>query len=535
MTIWSKSLAVVLAAILLLAGCATDTEPVDNTPTKTTVTTTSPMTTADDTDPSQTTTTGDNTTASTSNPSAGKTTGTKPTTRTTATTRVTPPTSPPVTIIKPVSIRVACMKDSILLDDTSMWGKRIAEELDAVEKEMNATFKFITYDSASLTEEFIKADKAGSKFADIVVSTMWQQRPLVKARVLADLNAVSGLNLTKSYFDQVARRDMQLYGKNFIAFTELDGPTADVSVIYFNKKLAKTAFEKLGVAVDSPDAAAKELYSYVDSGIWTFDRMQKISQKAAADLDGDGRMNAKSPSDQYGFSGVDMRGDVAYNIFRSKGGYFTKKSSNGDIVYALDDAINITSLKTMQTWLLKDVSVYNTAAYGTSPTAIIDAFKAGRVLFLGYSADAAFEFADMEDWGILPYPGPDTKSPNPVYTTASDWGAQGFCIPRKVKGWELTQAATAIDAIARRFQIIREEKNAYLAANVYSDDESARMVQETASLLAIDAVQFADLGVGGMSSIHYMFDKVSNDPAQRVKAVRNDAVKALNEYLKAVK
>lgn len=543
MTIWNKSLAVVLAAILLLAGCATDTEPTDGESTKTTVTTTSSVTTADDTDPSKTTTTGSSTTTPTSTPSAGKptgtkpTTGSKPTTRTTTTTRFTYPGTSidyprPST---PGTITVACMSTGYFNLDASAssWNARIRKELKAVENEINCPFKTTTYDSAALVEQCIKANLSGTKFADIMVGTVWQQKHLLMANALLDLNDIKYLDLTKPYWDQSARQSMEIYGKNFMGITTLDGVAANANVIYFNKVLAKSALQKLGYEVASPEDAGKILYKMVDDGKWTFDQMQKLSQKASADLTGDGKIDEKTAKDQYGFAGVDVRGSVSYSIFKSKGGYFTKKDSKGNITFALDDDASITALKTLQTWFLKDTSVYNSDKYGNSHTISADAFIDGRVLFLGWTADAAAKFTEMkQDWGILPYPKADQSA---SYNGAVSWNTQGFSIPRRVKGDDLVRAADALDTIAKRFQTIRNEQNAYLSGTVYRDADSARMMQVIEKSSAIDLVQFADLGSGGLSSIHYLFDKVSNDPTQRVKSVRDEAVKALNDFLTAVK
>lgn len=552
MKMWQKGWALVLSGILLLGGCAGNSEPVD-APVNTTTTTRSGTTLKAASVSSDATTTGigdasgttaDKVPTKTTTTTADRPTGNqKPTTTATRTTTARPSVStsrivgPPY--LRPGTIKVAGMAGCCfdLDENANVWNKRIVEELAFVEKSLNCQFKLSLYDSASLTEQCIKADKAGSKFCDILVTNVWQQRSLVKARALANLNEVEGLlgklNLTHSWWDQSARKSMELYGKNFIAFTQVGGTAYNANVIYFNKVLAKSALQKLGYTVDTPEVAGKILYKTVDDGKWTFDLMQKLSQKAAADLNGDGKMDDKTAKDQYGFTGVNIRNSAAYSIFKARDGYFTKKSSDGSLVYALDDAINITALKTMQTWLLKDSSIFNPDKYGNNAELGAETFLYGRALFLGWSADKADYFASMkDDWGVLPYPKYNNES---TYAGAVDWNMQGFSIPRKVKGDDLTRAVEAIDGIARCFEDLAEEKEAYLQKRVFRDTDCLRMLQLAASTATVDPVQFADLGAGGMSTIHYLFDKVSSDPAQRVKSVHNDAVKALNDFLKAVK
>lgn len=434
-------------------------------------------------------------------------------------------------------IVIAGMEDSLFApDDTGdAWAERVAEELEALALELNCTFTFVPYDSSSLTGECIAAEEDGTKFCDILVTNIWQQRSLMEAGALTDLNEVEGLDLTQSYWDQNALDSMELYGKNFIAFSALDGPTANPNVLYFNKTLAKQAFDKLGgsYAVATPEAAAEKLYQMVEDGTWTFDEMIDLSQAAQADLTGDGKMEWTTPVDQYGFSGVNIRNNAAYSLFKSKGGYFTRKDSSGNTVYALDDAINITAMKTIQTWLLEDTSIFNTDKYSNSITLGADAFAEGRVLFLGWTADNAAYFADMkDDWGILPYP---KNTAEDAYASAVDWSTQGFSIPRQVTGDDLQNAAIVLEHLAQRLEALSAEKDAVMAESLYRDADTARMLQVAGSSVTVDFVQFGNLGSGGMYTIHYLFDSVNNDPATRVRDVRESSVQTLNDFLAAVK
>lgn len=401
----------------------------------------------------------------------------------------------------------------------SEWDRQIYKELQTVKKNLNCKFKFSSYDSKGLTEQCIKADKAGAKFADLMVTTLWQQQSLIAAKAIQDLNAIEHLDLTKGYWDQASHREAQLYGKNFIAYTSLDGTGANANVIYFNKTLLKQ--------VGSSDT---KLYKMVTDGTWTFDTMRKLSKAAAKDIDGKSGMTS---NDQWGFTGVDIRGGVSYSIFKAQGGYFTKTNSSGDITYALGDAKNIAALQLMQSWLLQDTSVYN-ADNGKNDHEIgVTMFNAGRVLFLGWSADAATNFTKMKnDWGIVPYP---KAEKNGKYVSVISWNTQGFSVPRKVKGTNLQNVAAVMDATARQLDKIRSNKEAYMAKYVYRDSQTQKMLNIAEESASIDLCQFADLGAGGLSTIHYLFDNISYKPATRVKSVQEEATSKLNAFLKQVK
>lgn len=501
--------------VTLVVGCGGD--PTDDTPTgdnKTTTTTTANGDSSDPDNSDKSTTTK----ADSSKTNSSKTSGNAKTTAKTTGVSV----APSATKING-TVTVAGMDNCYFALNASKndWNRQIRTQLSAIEKSLNCTFKLSKYNSSDLTANAIKADKAGSKFADLMVTTLWQQKSLLAAKALQDLNSVKGLDLTKSYWDQPSRREAQIYGKNFIAYTSLDGCGANANVIYFNKTLAKQ--------VGTSDTA---LYKMVTDGTWTFKQMQALSAKALKDLDGKG-VDYEKGTDQYGFTGVDIRGGVSYSIFKAQGGYFTKTSSSGDITYALGDAKNISALRTMQTWLLKDKSVFNSDKNGNNHEIGMDMFIDGRVLFLGWSADAATNFTKMkDDWGILPYPKAEAKGD---YVSVISWNTQGFSIPRKVKGKDLQNAALAMDAIAKQFDTIRANKEAYMNKMVYRDTQTQKMLDIAEESASIDFCQFGDLGAGGLTTIHYLFDNVSNDPATRVKSVQEAATSALNTFLKAVK
>ena len=93
-----------------------------------------------------------------------------------------------------------------------------------------------------------------------------------------------------------------------------------------------------------------------------------------------------------------------------------------------------------------------------------------------------------------------------------------------------------MDAIAKQFDTIRSNKEAYMQKRVYRDRAKTQEMLDIAEKSAsIDFCQFGDLGAGGLSTIHYLFDNVSNDPKTRVQSVKEGAISALNTFLKAVK
>ena len=427
-----------------------------------------------------------------------------------------------ITDLKGATITVAGLDNCYFALNASKneWNRQIRNQLTAIEKSLNCKFKLVKYKTTDdLATNCVKAHRAKTKFSDIMVAPLHLQKKLVAGKSIQNLNAVKGLDLSKSYWDQNARKEMKMYGKNFAAFTTLDGTAANANVIYFNKVLAKQ--------IGTSDT---ELYKMVKNGTWTFSAMQNLSSKARKDIDGKA---GYGDNDQYGFGGVDLRGGVSYSIFKAQGGYFTKTSGTGDITFALDEAKNIKALRGMQSWLLKDNSVYNPDKKENDWSKTQKAFTEGRLLFMGWSADAATNFTEMKnDWGVLPYPMAEKGG---KYISVISWNTQGFSIPSQVKKGDLVNAASVLDAIARQFDKIKDNKRAYNKSRVYRDSQTQEMLDIAAAGASIDFCQFGELGEGGLTCIHYLFNSISNDPATVVKSRKENAVSALNTFLKAVK
>lgn len=522
-----KGLAMGMAAAMLLGGCSTDKSPVDSgQTTKTTTTTTASLVDSTTGSRTGTSTTG---TKGTGGPTKGTrasyswVTAADPEehpTKTKASTKAR------TTIIVDWfpnlgEITVAGLDDCYfsLNASNNEWNRQIRNQLSAIEKSLNCKFKLTKYQTADdLSSNCIKAHNAKTKFADIMVAPMYLQKKLVAGKAIQNLNAIKGLDLTKSYWDQNARRDMQMYGKNFAAFTTLDGPSVNPNVIYFNKVLANQ--------IGSSDA---ELYKMVRDGKWTFSTMQNLSSKARKDIDG---KPGYGDNDQYGFGGVNLRSDVSYSIFKAQGGYFTK-IDKGNVVFALDMASNIKALRGMQSWLLKDNSVYNPDKQDKDGSKTLKAFSEGRLLFMGESAAAAENYRNLKnDWGILPYPAAEKGDP---YISTVDWTAPCFSVPSQVKRDDLTRAATVLDAIARQFDKIKDNKRAYNKSRIYRDSQTQEMLDIAGRGASIDFCQYGDLGEGGLTCIHYLFNSISNDPATVVKSRIEKATASLNAFLKTVR
>lgn len=286
----------------------------------------------------------------------------------------------------------------------------------------------------------------------------------------------------------------------------------DVQVLFFNKTLLKQASS-------NEDA----LYKMVKDGTWTFTAMRKMSSAITKDIDGHPGMTKK---DQFGFTGVDMRGTLTYTLFKADGGQFTKWDKNQNLAYAMGDAHNIASMTQMQTWLLQDTSVFNSDKGTNSRNDAVDMFKDGRALFLAWTLGNRDKLSGTKgEWGMVPYPKADK---NASYVgTRIDWPLPrtvdgGWSIPAGITGKRLEKAKALVNAMGAQLKTVS-------VTNSDTDLPMADVVRRSLSVTDTDSWVdvYRDMGSGGMTTLYYLFDNISNKPAARVKQVQDEAERKL--------
>jgi hypothetical protein len=93
-----------------------------------------------------------------------------------------------------------------------------------------------------------------------------------------ELGTVPYLNLSQPWYDQNMIRQMSLDGKVFLVMGDMLTMDNDaIGAVFFNKKLAG-------------NYNLENLYTLVDEGRWTIDKMTEFSEVAAQDINGDGAM-----------------------------------------------------------------------------------------------------------------------------------------------------------------------------------------------------------------------------------------------------
>ena len=415
-------------------------------------------------------------------------------------------------------------------------GKAFEPKVEKVLADLQAKYDFKLVHKKVNPMEFgtqlITAIQSGVKFADIMQPYLSEFSQagvsVINSKALRDLSKFPEFDLyNPNIYNQSYVEQTQVYGKNLFAFSNFDFPPAQY--LFFNKKILK---EDCGME-------AEELYKMVRDGNWTISRLQALSKKAKKKL----VAGADSFSDQYGFCGWDMLGTVAANVYFAAGGRSTAKNpTDGSYSSIYSGAESLAALKTMQTWLLKDPSIFyvknkNDMGSNNEHSRL---FAEGRSLFyagIDYwdpmaAQNAALPGVKGFDWGIVPYPKVNEKAP---YRSNVSVNTVCYAIPANNTRDEIALAGYLLKELIPQLGVINAEvkKNMRDKYNAYDPavmEMRSKYIDATGYL---DHMQWAG-AEGAIGIIHGIMGQ-NYDPAQKLKEQGAGIAKKTAEFNKAHK
>ncbi len=225
---------------------------------------------------------------------------------------------------------------------------------------------------------------------------------------------VPHINFDKPWWSDSNKEDLTYDGKAFLAMGDFALTTVDSTYcIYYNKQLAA-------------EYDLADLYTIVNDGKWTIDKMAEISKSVYRDLNGDGK---KDPDDLYGLT---MWARSPINTFLwSFGEKIGKKTSDGKIELDYYNTKVVEIYQKLNDFCWNGEGVYLTDDINSNAT-IRDIFIDNHALFWPSTFNqAASALRDFEtDYGIIPYPKWDEAQEG--YYTMVDGGHEGLAIPASV-------------------------------------------------------------------------------------------------------
>lgn len=291
--------------------------------------------------------------------------------------------------------------------------------------------------------------------------------------MLYDLNSIPGLDLSKSYWDQNANRDLSINGVMF--FTTGDITVSDNNALFtllFNKKLIE-------------DYDLTSPYDYVKDGTWTLETFSGLVKSVSEDLNADG---IRDENDRYGLLVWD---DAIMGIINGIGEKCATVGDDGDISLTLYNDRTATALgKYFDIIYDSDTAI----CYQRKLKSGSGIWNNNQGLFWMSTLGNVPQLRTMEaDFGIVPYPKMD-KSQDRYYQTISPYNSQFYCVPLLVDDTERT--GRILDALAYYGQKIVTP--AYYEKTIVGqstrDEESVEMLDIILSTVAYDIGYYYQIG-----------------------------------------
>lgn len=270
----------------------------------------------------------------------------------------------------------------------------------AVEERLNVKLSYIDYpyvysERIAFINEVMKTLLSGDSSYDLIMGGYLNfSSTMSMGNCFVDLSNTKYIDLEKPWYNQTV---IDNAASDYIFFVSGDfsvGNVKNTFAIYANADLYKSLGKE------------EDLYDIVDSGKWTFSKLDELIKDTYADLDGDNTPNA---GDRYGLTFGDVNKYIGF-LTCCGGRMFTKTGVGYEFTYNSERLINCMDIVTKLVGENKNVlPAQKDEKYRISSTDgnyVCRLFMEGRALFTcSLVADAATIAPNITfDYALLPYP-----------------------------------------------------------------------------------------------------------------------------------
>lgn len=327
--------------------------------------------------------------------------------------------------------------------------------VDEVERTFNCHIEFEELDVNNAFQAVQTEVLAGGKFADLVISTMWNYGRFLGAGLLGDLREVEGMDLSHPWWNQNLQETLTINNRVVGSSAPFCSHLYMTWSCYFNK----TIWEELQL----PDP-----YELVRRGEWTYDKFVQYAKRAMLDRDNSGKVD--SEDDRWGLVAPD--GDYCRAAYMAMGGRFFQNDENGVMRLASNNAHAYDIVEFMRK-MIRDDGIHGLSS-GKDFSDIIGAFVDGKSLFICCSPGEGALRDMQDDYGFLPQPKWDKEQKD--YIGMVDHNAPVFCITNTNE--DLDKIGYVLEALARRFLEVEELTMQSWETTIWRSDEDAEMVRK---------------------------------------------------------
>ncbi len=287
--------------------------------------------------------------------------------------------------------------------------------LDFIEHDFNYGDKDVMYNSVRTS---VMSD---SEPYNITLIPTYFTSTLIAEGMMADLNTLPHLDMSKEWWSQGYRQNAEIDGKIYMAAG--DGVLPFITGLF-------------GIAVNKDLATEYELgdiYSVVSDGKWTIDNMYNMSKKIYRDLNGNGEYDE---DDQYGLEALHANFIIPF-LTAGEGEVFRRNGDGFDYAFGSERVVDIYSK--VFTMIHDKESTLKISKNVENDVRSDSAFVKGNILFTLINLNDTMYFRETPfEYGILPYPKFDETQKS--YRTMSSNGLVTFSVPVTSEGDEAVGA-----------------------------------------------------------------------------------------------
>ena len=336
---------------------------------------------------------------------------------------------------------------------------------------------------------------------------------------LYDMNAINGIDLTKSWWDQNATESLSV--RDVVFFTTGDITVSDNRTAFcllFNKKLQKD------YDLDSP-------YDLVKDGEWTIETFGKLCKTVSEDLNQDGIYDT---SDRYGLLVWD---DSIVGIVNAAGQRCCTINENGEIELTF---YNESTLSALEQYAAIAYDTQYALTYQRYSVSSSDMWKNDQGLFWTSLINTLPNIREMEsDFGVLPYPKLSETQDN-YYTCIAPYNSQFICIPLIQDDVDRTGVITEALAYYGQKIVLPALYDVTLIGQSTRDEESEPMLDIIFDNLVYDIGYYYQIGPYNKKLIRQlrefntnftsMYDTYKNSAEATLKVINKFYSEAVEEW-----
>ena len=361
---------------------------------------------------------------------------------------------------------------------------------------------------------------AGDDAYDFVDLMIGNSPVMMQEGIFVDLLENKYIDVDKPYYlaklvDTVAIDD-KLY---FISGDASLGYMKCAFCMYFNKRL-----------VD--EYQIEDLYTLVDEGKWTLDKLREISTIASQDVNNDGKYDY---DDKLGFVVHDWNHPKGFWL--STDMFFYSKNDDGSFTYDFGDERDVDICNSLYQLIyntpgsffpgIGNAVVEQQAEYNQ----LASKFASGDILIMTAELDdAVAQLRDMKDsYGILPYPKYDEAQEN--YISGSRNTHNAFSMPITCGDQDMAGAVLEALSASNYNTVLPAYFEIALKTKYAHDDDSARMYDLIRETMILDFGYIYGNAIGGPEGIFYNSIKSENSLASQVASNKTRLQTALESYI----